>query len=356
MTTFDSTPPAAPEATTPLGQGEGDGAGAALPMKKSKRKRKITLLVILLLIFAALFAWYLLNRKPFSDLPGINNTQMPHYEFSIYGATRPLGVATTADGSRIYVTESDGPRLVHVYDAKGKPLGTLTPPKSTGPSHLPFYVAINPITQDVYVSDRMSAAIYIYDANGKFLRNFTPKGNLGGKWNPLGLAFAPDGTLYATDVRGLDSKTHRVLVFSPDGTLVRSLGEPGQLNYPNGIVVDQHGNIEVADSNNGRVVVFNVAGKMLATIGAGIGEGDLGLPRGLAVDDSGRLFVVDTADHMIRIYTIEADKPTPTYVGSFGNEGQTDGTFEYPNGIATDTRAHIYITDRENNRVQVWGY
>jgi len=46
----------------------------------------------------------------------------------------------------------------------------------------------------------------------------------------------------------------------------------------------------------------------------------------------------------------------PTYIGSFGNEGQTDGTFEYPNGVATDTRAHIYVTDRENNRLQVWGY
>ena len=355
MTTFDNTPPVGTEATAPLGQGVDDSTPAGLPAKKGRRKRKITLLVILLLIFAALFAWYLLNRKPFSDLPGLNNTQMPHYEFSIYGAIKPLGVATTADGSRIYVTESDGPRVVHVYDAKGKQLGTLTPPKSTGPSHLPFYVAINPVTQDVYVSDRMSVAIYIYDANGKFVRTFAPKGNVG-KFNPLGLAFAPDGTLFATDVRGLDAKAHRVLVFSPNGVLVRSMGAPGQLSYPNGIVVDQHGNVEVADSNNGRVVVFNVAGKMLATIGAGIGEGDLGLPRGTAVDDSGRLFVVDTADHMIRIYTIQADKPTPTYVGSFGDEGQTDGTFEYPNGIATDTRAHIYITDRENNRVQVWGY
>jgi DNA-binding beta-propeller fold protein YncE len=354
MTIFDTTPEAVPDTAAPLGHGDADFAGET-PPKKGKRNAKIAALVIALLILALLFAWYLMNRKPLSELPGLSQTKLPHYEFSIYGAIKPLGVATTASGDRIYVTESDGPRVVHVYDAKGKQTGTLTPPKSTGPSHLPFYVAINPITQDVYVSDRMSVAIYIYDANGKFLRTFAPKGNVG-KFNPLGLAFAPDGTLYATDVRGLDAKAHRVVVFSPDGTLVRSLGDPGQLNYPNGIVVDGNGNIEVADSNNGRLMIFGQYGKMLATIGAGIGEGDLGMPRGTAVDDSGRLFVVDTADHMIRIYTIDKDKPTPTYVGSFGDEGQTDGTFEYPNGIATDTRAHIYITDRENNRVQVWGY
>jgi DNA-binding beta-propeller fold protein YncE len=356
MTTFDSTPPAAPEATMPLGQGEGSGAGAALPVKKSKRKRKVTLLVILLLIVAALFAWYLLNRKPLSDLPGLNDTKLPHYEFSIYGATHPLGVAATADGSRIYVTESDGTRLVRVYDRAGKQTGTLAPPKSTGPSHFPVYVAINPTTQDVYVSDRTTASIYIYSAEGKYLRTFAPKGNLGAKWAPMALAFGTDGSLYVTDIRGLTAKAHRVVSFSPDGTLMRSMGAPGQLTYPNGIAVDSHGNIEVSDSNNGRLVVFNAAGKIIATISRGVGEGDLGMPRGVAIDDTGRLFVVDTADHMVRVYTVGETGTVPAYIGSFGGEGQLDGTFEYPNGIATDTRAHIYVTDRENNRVQVWGY
>ena len=355
MTTFDSTPPAVPEARTPLGQS--DGASAVLPAKKGKRKRKITLLLILLLIFAALFAWYLLNRKPFSDLPGLNDTKLPHYEFSIYGATKPLGVAATTSGDRIYVTESDGTRLVKVYDAKGKLTDTLAPPKSTGPTHFPVYVAINPTTQDVYVSDRSTASIYIYDAQGKYLRTFAPKGDLGApKWAPMALAFGTDGSLFVTDIRGLDAKAHRVLEFDPDGTLVHSMGTTGQLTYPNGIAVDSHGNIEVSDSNNGRLVVFNVAGKILATISRGVGEGDLGMPRGAAIDDSGRLFVVDTADHMVRAYTIGDSGTTPAYIGSFGGEGQLDGTFEYPNGIATDTRAHIYITDRENNRVQVWGY
>ena len=357
MTTFDSTPPVAPEATTPLGQGDGDGAPAAPPTKKGKRKRKMTLLVVLLLIFAALIAWKLHYGKPFSELPGLSQTKLPHYELSIYGTTHPLGVAANASGDRIYVTESDGERVVRVYDAKGKPAGILKPPKSTGPSHSPIYVAINPTTQDVYVSDRFTASIYVYDEKGTFLRTFAPKGNLGGKFAPLGLAFGTDGSLYATDVRPPGSKTHRVVSFAPDGTVLRSMGKPGQLSFPNCIAVDAHGNIEVTDSNNGRLVVFNAAGKMLATINSGPGEGDLGLPRGTAVDDAGRLFVADTADHMVRVYTVgDLKTPTPAYIGSFGTEGKLDGTFEYPNGVATDTRAHIYITDRENNRVQVWGY
>ena len=357
MTTIQTPPETLTAASQSLLDSEVDVAGQAAPTKTSKkRKGAIGALVIALVILALLFGWYLMNRKPLSELPGLNQTTLPHYEFSLYGVTHPLGVAATATGDRIYVTESDGTRLVHVYDKAGKQVGTLAPPKSTGNGHIPMYVAINPVTQDVYVSDRMSVAIYVYSAKGTFLRTFAPKGNLGPKWNPLGLAFAPDGTLYVTDVRPPGSKTHRVVVFGPDGTVLRSMGAPGQLNYPNGIVVDAQGNIEVSDSNNGRLVVFGQYGKMLATVSRGIGEGDLGLPRGAAVDDSGRLFVADTADHMVRVYTVGASGTTPAYVGSFGTEGQLDGTFEYPNGVATDKRAHIYITDRENNRVQVWGY
>jgi DNA-binding beta-propeller fold protein YncE len=134
------------------------------------------------------------------------------------------------------------------------------------------------------------------------------------------------------------------------------MGKPGQLNFPNGIAVDPQGNIQVADSSNGRMVIFTKFGKMLATVSRGIGEGDLGLPKGAAIDDSGRLFVADTTDHQVRMYMVDKSKTIPTFVGSFGAEGQKDGQFEYPNGVATDKRAHIYVTDRENNRVQVWGY
>ncbi len=75
---------------------------------------------------------------------------------------------------------------------------------------------------------------------------------------------------------------------------------PGMLNFPNGIAVDAGGNVEVADSNNGRLVVFDRAGKVLGATGKELGGGDLGLPRGVALHGSGLLFVVDAADHMVR--------------------------------------------------------
>jgi DNA-binding beta-propeller fold protein YncE len=352
MTTLDTPTLAAPETTRPPCFGEGEEVPEQAPEKI--KRWKIALLIILLLIFALLFAWYLFNRKPLAELPGLHQAKVPHYEFSIYGTAHPLGVAATPSGDRIYVTESDGKRVVRIYDRSGKQTGTLKPPSSSGVAHTPVYVAINPVTHDVYVSDRVTASVYVYDAKGTYLRTFAPRGNLGGGWAPLGLAFGPGGNLFVTDVSG---QVHRVLVFAPDGTLLASLGTGEKLTFPNGIAVDPRGNVEVSDSNNGRLVVFSPSGKVLAMIHRGVGEGDLGLPRGAAVDDSRRLYVVDTVDHMVRVYGVGSSKAeTPKYIGSFGAEGQLDGQFEYPNGVAADARAHIYVTDRENNRVQVWGY
>ena len=198
-------PPRRRPRRSPASLDEGNGADAGLPTKMSnKRKRRIAALVIALVILGLLFAWYLLNRKPLSELPGLSDTKMPHYELSIYGATQPLGVAANPSGDRIYVTESDGQRLVRVYDRAGKQIGTLKPPASTGPAHTTRLRGHQPDHAGRLRQRPATFSIYIYDAKGKFLRTFAPKGDLGGKWTPLGLAFGPDGTLYATDVRGPD--------------------------------------------------------------------------------------------------------------------------------------------------------
>lgn len=315
----------------------------------------LAVLAVLVLILAILAAWYAMNRKPLTELPTFTNDKMPHYVFSIYGSERPMGVAVSPAGDRVYVTESDGSRLVKIYDRSGKKVGQLTPPKgSTVASRVPVYVAIDPISSDVYVSDRPSQSILVYNRDGGFRRTFKPVGNLGGGYSPLGLAFDKPGNLYVTDV---SAKIHRVLVFARDGKLMRTLDSTAKLAFPNGIALDARGTAYISDSNNGRLVTWDTAGKMVATINRGVGAGDLGLPRGTAIDNSNRLYVVDTSAHMVKVYRIATSKaPSAKYTGSFGDEGQLDGKFEFPNGVATDTRSRIYVTDRENNRVQVWSY
>ncbi len=324
---------------------------------RRRRRRKILawLLVVLLVVFGGLAAWYLMNRKPISELPGLDTGKVPTYKTALYGIDKPLGVAVSPDGSHLYATQSGTKAAAFVFSRDGQKIGELKPPATEKGYHVPVSLAVHPTSGDVYVGDRAAGKVYVYDTTGAYRSTFTPK-DTKLAFSPLGIAVTKDGTLYVADAAGAEPKNHRILVFAKDGTLMKTLGK-GELNYPNAIVPGSQGEIYVADSNNGRVVVFESSGKATTLLARGIGDGDLGLPRGMSIDDQGRLFVVDTTDQMVRVFTTAAS-PTghPTYVGSFGDQGRDDGTFLFPNGLATDTRGRIYVADRENNRIQVWGY
>jgi tripartite motif-containing protein 71 len=166
-------------------------------------------------------------------------------------------------------------------------------------------------------------------------------------WNPLGIAFAPDGRLFITDVM---SRHHRVLAFDAGGRLVMQFGAQGsgdgEFSFPNAVALDRQGRIFVADSNNRRVQMFSPDGRFLYRIGAG-----LSAPRGLALDGSDRLYVVDTVAGDVRVYDVF---DAPDFLFEFGGAPGGNGATGYPNGLALGNSGQIYVTDREGGRVQVW--
>jgi DNA-binding beta-propeller fold protein YncE len=357
VTTEATTDVTAPAVEAPVVE---DAVAAAADDRGRRRRRLVAgLVVLLLVVFALIVGWYLLHRDPLR-VPGLGKQAVPHYAFSIYGTTRPMGVAVSADGQKVFVAGSDGARQVVVYDRAGHQTGTLKPPDSAGASHLPVYVATDPATGEVFVSDRATAAVYVYGPQGGFRRTFVPTGLPAAGhgepvWQPLGIGFDPAGHVYVTEV---GTTHHRVLVLAKDGRLLRTIGASDGLLFPNGVTVGPDGHVFVTDSNNGRLMVFDRTGAKVAAIDRGVGEGDLGLPRGLAFGPGNTLYVVDTASHTVKVYDHgdATGKPAPGYRGTFGAEGNEDGAFEYPNGITTDNHNRVYITDRENNRVQVWTY
>jgi len=323
--------------------------------ERKRRRRKIAALAGILVVLAIIIYMIIRALSGNSPLPSIPS-ELPHYVSDIYGTDQPMGVAVSPSGGRIYVTESEGPRLVRIYDSSGHQLGTLKPPGHNQAWHLPVYVAVSPRTEDVYVSDRLRQDVDVYSPTGKYLGALRPTGHLGKGAQPLGLAFGSEGDLYMTDVGG-PRQDHRVLVFGSSGKeLLRKVGSPGTFWFPNGLALDGKGDLYVADSNDGRLEIFNPAGKPAVSIERGVGEGDLGLPRGVAIDGN-RLFVVDTTAQVVKVYRLPGQvTEVPAYIGSFGGEGIGDGQFQYPNGIAIDHNGRIYVTDRVNGRVQVWEY
>ena len=353
----------------------GGGAAGARPPAESKRRRtwlgwarawladrptwlKLAVLLVLLALLAyvvLLIAQYCRTGKPVSELPIVPApvqqllVKPPLYASSLAGVQRPLGVAVAPDG-KVFVTETGGERKVHVFDSSGQEIGAFAPPDTTPGSRTPVYVAVSPQGK-VYVSDRSANAIQIFGEDGSYLGTVPSPLAGGHPWQPLGLTFDKAGNLYVTEVT---DGQHRVLVLDPEGKLKLEFGKQGTADgefwFPNAVTVDGDGRIYVADSNNGRVQVFDPAGTLLYKIGRGLAAGDLSMPRGIAIEGS-RLFVVDVSRQAVQVYQTGA---TPKFLYVFGEDAAGNSTFQYPNGLAIDSRGWVYVTDRENNRVQVW--
>ena len=322
----------------------------------ARRKLLITgLLLLLLLVIGGSAGWYLLGRVG-DRLPVLGvmvRSEVPSYQSSIQDIGRPLAVATSPDGRLLYVGESDGRYAVRIFDRQGRDIGSIQPPDSLR-GWLPIDVA-TARSGEVYVVDGSVGGVHVFSPEGEFLRTLPPPEGVE-VWSPSALAFDDIGNLYVTErFESLSEDRHRVLVFSPEGELLRQFGEKGtalgKLSYPGGIAVDEQGRVYVNNMNGG-VDVFTSEGQYVTRLGATQGEQGIGVARGLALDQEGRLYVVDFTSQRVAVYDTRNDGfPLLYSFGSFGMEG---GEFRFPASVAVDGSGRIYVADRENYRVQIW--
>jgi streptogramin lyase len=145
------------------------------------------------------------------------------------------------------------------------------------------------------------------------------------------------------------TKGHQVYKFSPEGTLLLTLGKPGgaaEPDYfyqPNDVVTAPNGDIFVAEGHGGansRILKFTKDGKLIAVIGKkGTGPGEFDQPHALAFDSKWRLFVGDRSNNRIQILDQQ---------GAFVDEWTQ---FSRPSGIYIDKNDVIYVSDSESGAV-----
>ncbi len=256
---------------------------------------------------------------------------------------KPYGVAVS-NGEKVYVTESSGGR-VFVFDLKNSKLSFIGS-SSFGSLASPLGIASDS-AGNVYVSDVMQKAVLVFNPNGDMILSIGEKGEME---NPAGLAV--DNIRKRLYV--VDSKTHNVKVYSLDGKFLFEFGkrgiEDGEFNFPTNIAVDKEGKIYVVDTINARVEVFDAEGKFLWKFGSlGDSFGQFTRPKGIAIDSEGNIYVVDAAFNNFQIFNKEGK--LLMHVGSLGTE---PGNFWLPAGISIDSQDRIYVVDPANKRVQIF--
>jgi len=163
--------------------------------------------------------------------------------------------------------------------------------------------------------------------------------------------------------------------YSGDG----STASQAQLNTPGSIVIDNAGNLYIADSHNNRIRKIDTNGTITTIAGSGstntVGltevtlrggySGDGGLataaefnvPGGLALDSRGNLYVTDTENHVIR--KIDTSNIITTVAGNgiqgYSGDGElaTTAQLNGPQDIAIDSADNLYIADHDNHAVRM---
>ena len=188
-------------------------------------------------------------------------------------------------------------------------------------------------------------SVLLFSPDGELLRSF----GAGMIVWPHGIFVDKENNVWIADARGAPGRGHQVYKFSQDGELLMSLGVAGvaaegrnTFNAPSDVLIAPNGDIFVVDGHgargNNRVVKFNADGEFIKAWGkTGYGPGEFRDPHALAMDSQGRLFVGDRANSRIQIFTQE------------GEHIATWTQFGRPSGLYIDASDILYCADSESN-------
>ena len=175
----------------------------------------------------------------------------------------------------------------------------------------------------------------------------------------------PDGWKFgrvsavATDSSGLvyvfqrGPKADPLVVFEESGKYVRSWGK-GLFGNPHGLRIDRQDHVWITDNGDHQVMEFTNQGKLMHTWGikgkAGTDDKTFNRPTDIAFAANGDFYVADGYGNSRVVKFSRAGN----YLFAWGKRGTGPGEFNIPHSVAVDSHDTVYVSDRENNRIQIF--
>lgn len=227
--------------------------------------------------------------------------------------------------------------------------------------------------------------LYIADTNNHRIRKITPQaivttiagssqgyadgiGSAAMFNHPQGLTVDNLGNIFVADTWNM-----RIRKITPNGTVTTVAGSGivggansipllSQFDNPAGIMI-KDGILYVSDNNclirtinlsPGVGYVSTFAGTTCGFADGTITNAKFGSMEGMVVDGQGNIIIADTGNHRIR--KIQPNGTVITIAGSgvqgFTNAGINLATFNNPSGVAVDNSGNVYVADKLNNYVR----
>lgn len=240
----------------------------------------------------------------------------------------------------------------------------------------PFAVAVD-MAGHAYLADAADHAIRRVDPQGRSRVWAGQPGSYGFAdgatarfRKPAGLAVAADGTVYVAD-----SGNHAVRRIAPDGQVstLAGNGERGsrdgqgsaaQFNEPMGLALAPDGSLYVVDFGSHTLRRVSASG-LVSTVAGSAGQGGfvdgaatatarLRSPVDVAVGGDGKVYVLDRSNHAVRV--LDGAGQLSTLAGS-GSAGYAEGSgrsarFQFPSGLALAADGGLWVADTDNQRLR----
>jgi len=185
--------------------------------------------------------------------------------------------------------------------------------------------------------------------------------------NPLSIARDALGKFFV-----VDSDNERVQIFDDDGEFQSKFGSSDSgldeyLGSAKGIVIQESTReILVSNIESDSISVFDKDGDFMFEFDSFDGNDDFKNPTNMIIDNTNEiLYVSDSGNNRIVIFELVTGTTCPNgteevvdgvcFVEEFGSEGNDEGEFDEPTGLAYDSENDLlYVSDSDNDRIQIF--
>ena len=206
----------------------------------------------------------------------------------------------------------------------------------------PYGVAV--YNNKIYVCDTVHNAIDILDLENRKFEYFRPKEE-SQLLDPINLAFDENGNMYVAD-----SRRGQVVIMDKDGAYLGAIGKKSELKPTDVLIKNEF--VYVCDLKSQTVKIFGLKDRQfISSIPAEGATEDAKLfsPTNIAMDEEGNLYVSDTGAFRVQKYNSKGE-----FIMSIGSHGDALGQFARPKGIAVDKEGRVYVVDAAFENVQIF--
>ena len=232
----------------------------------------------------------------------------------------PNGIAVDA-ADNIYVADSER-GLVLVYAPDGKFLRYIGKRGDESLFHYPTAIAIDRNSGRLFVLDSPRHLLFVLDLEGNVLQRIGRRsahaiGKFSGDTIPMDLDYPTEIAIGNNELVVVDSGNSRIRIMDLQGNPLAQFRIPATPGPPMidevGLSLDLAGNIYVSSVRDSHIRIYGRDGSLLGSFGrTGSEIGEFNSPAGLWIDGMDRLYVADTNNGRIQVFQLSHNTESGT--------------------------------------------